>query len=157
VRSGNWLRVDRGLFRLAEWVPGVHDDLARWTLWSLGRGVISHESALAVHDIGEFESSRVHITAPPPFRMRDDAVIIHIANLSPTDIQDRTGFRVTTPTRSIIDMAAQSPDEDQLARAIDDGVRAGLVNIRRLRGWSEVVDPRAALYIERALAMTRRQ
>lgn len=54
VAAGNWLRVDRGIFRLAEWVPGEHDELARWTLWSKGRAVVSHESALEVHDIGEF-------------------------------------------------------------------------------------------------------
>src|SRR5664279_4751118 len=62
VGAGNWLRVDRGLFRLTEWVADVHDDLARWALWSKGRAVASHETALAVHGIGEFESARVHLT-----------------------------------------------------------------------------------------------
>jgi hypothetical protein len=54
--------VDRGLFQLAEWVPQVHDDLFRWVLWSKGRGVVSHETALAVHGIGEdrFWSSQEH-------------------------------------------------------------------------------------------------
>ncbi len=64
VAAGNWLRVDRGVFRLAEWVPELHDDLIRWTLWSKGRGVISHDTALAVHGIGEFESAGVHLTVP---------------------------------------------------------------------------------------------
>src|SRR3954447_8116431 len=74
VAAGNWLRIDRGLFRLTEWVPDIHDDLARWTLWSGGRGVVSHESATVVHGLGEFESSRVHLTVPSEFTMRDDAV-----------------------------------------------------------------------------------
>ena len=38
VAAGNWLRIERGLFRLAEWIPDVHDDLVRWSLWSRGRG-----------------------------------------------------------------------------------------------------------------------
>ena len=59
VEAGNWIRVGRGLFRLHEWVPGVHDELARWALWSDGVGVVSHETALQVHGIGEFESARV--------------------------------------------------------------------------------------------------
>lgn len=29
VGAGNWHRIDRGLFRLAEWVPELHDDLIR--------------------------------------------------------------------------------------------------------------------------------
>lgn len=152
VSAGNWLRIDRGLFRLAEWIPEVHDDLARWTLWSRGRGVVSYESGLAVHELGEFESPRVHLTVPPGFSMRDDAVALHFADLDDGDVESRTGFRVTTPTRTIIDIASQAPDEDQLARAISDGERAGILNLRRLRARAELVDTRAALYIERAIA-----
>lgn len=152
VNAGNWLRIDRGLFRLAEWVPDVHDDLARWALWSRGRGVVSFESGLAAHGLGEFESPRVHLTVPPGFSSRDDAVALHFANLDDADVESRTGFRVTTPTRTIIDIASQAPDEEQLARAIADGERSGLLNLRRLRTRAELVDARAALYIERAIA-----
>lgn len=151
VAAGNWLRIDRGLFRLAEWIPGLHDDLARWTLWSRGRGVVSHETALSVHGIGEFESARVHLTVPPALAKRDDAVALHRDVLTDTDLEARTGFRVTTPTRSIIDVAAGSADEDQLARAIHDAWQGGLVTIRGLRTRAEVVDLRAALNIERAI------
>ncbi|MPY97630.1 MAG: hypothetical protein GEU97_06430 [Actinophytocola sp.] len=151
VSAGNWWRIDRGLFRLVEWVPGLHDELARWTLWSRGRAIVSHESALGVHGIGEFESPRVHLTVPPGFTMRDDAVTLHYAEPPGDDISEHTGFRATTPLRTIIDIAANSPDEDQLARAIEDARRMGLVTHRRLRSRAEVVDPRAALYIERTL------
>lgn len=151
VTAGNWLRIDRGLFRLAEWIPDLHDDLARWTLWSRGRGVVSHETALAVHGVGEFESARVHLTVPPGFTMRDDAVALHHADLRDEDVVARTGFRVTTAVRSIIDVAALAPDEEQLARAIHDAQQSGLLTIRNLRSRAEAVDSRAALHIERAL------
>lgn len=151
VAAANWLRIDRGLFRLAQWVPDLHDDLARWTLWSRGRGIVSHESALAVHQIGEFESAKVQLTVPPGFTMRNDAVVLHFEDLPPEDFESRTGFRLTTPTRTIIDIAGDAPDEDQLARAIEDAERSGRVTLRRLRERAEALDPRAALYIERAL------
>ncbi len=151
VAAGNWLRIDRGLFRLAEWIPDLHDDLARWTLWSKGRGVVSHETGLSVHGIGEFESARVHLSVPPGFTLRDDAVALHHVELPDADVVKRTGFRVTTPVRSIIDVAALSPDEDQLARAIDDARQSGLLTLRSLRARAELVDARAALHIERAI------
>lgn len=151
VAAGNWLRIERGLFRLAEWIPDVHDDLAKWSLWSRGRGVVSHESALAIHGIGEFESARVHLTVPPDFTMRDDAVVLHRGELGDDDIQEHTGFRVTTPMRSLIDVAATAPDEDQLARAVADARQRGLISVRALRARAEAVDARAALYLERAL------
>jgi predicted transcriptional regulator of viral defense system len=151
VGAGNWLRIDRGLFRLAEWVPDVHDDLARWTLWSKGRAVVSHETALAVHEVGEFESPRVHLTVPLRFTMADDALALHHADLAATDVLRRVGFRVTSPVRSLIDVASLTPDDEQLARAIADAQTRGLITIRSLRARAEAVDVRAALHIERAL------
>lgn len=151
VETGNWSRVDRGLFRLVDWVPGTHDELARWTLWSRGRAVVSHESAMSVHGIGEFESRYVQLTVPPGFTMRDDAVALHFADLPPGDVAEGSGYKVTTPLRTIIDIAANAPDEDQLARAVDDARRAGLITARRLLSRAETIDPRAALYIERVL------
>jgi predicted transcriptional regulator of viral defense system len=154
VSAGNWHRIDRGLFRLAEWVPELHDDLIRWTLWSKDRAVVSHETALAVHGIGELESPRIHLTVPPGYSMRDEAVILHHADLPVDDIIEQAGFRSTTVLRSLIDIAAAGVDEDQLARAIQEGREGGLLTLRSLRIRAEAVDLRAALRIERAIQQT---
>ncbi len=154
VGAGNWRRVDRGLFRLTDWTPDLHDDLIRWTLWSRERAVVSHGSALAVHGIGELESPRIHLTVPPGFSMRDSAVVLHHAELPETDVVQLTGFKVTTVVRSIVDAASLGVDEDQLARAIQDACDAGVATARQLRTRAELIDPRAALYVERALHAT---
>lgn len=151
VQAGNWLRVDRGLYRLAEWIPVPHDDLARWSLWALGRGVVSHETAMAVHGIGELESARVHLTVPKGFTKRDRAVALHRGELPPEDVLPRPGFRVTTPLRTLIDIAAAGPDEAQLARAMDEARERGMITIRQLRSRAASLDARAALNIERAI------
>lgn len=152
VAAGNWLRIDRGLFRLTEWISGVHDELSRWTLWSKGKGVVSHESALAVHELGEFESAYVHLTVPPGFRSRDSAVVLHQADLADIDIVQRTGYRVTSVVRSIVDVSATGVDAAQLNRAIREARERGLLSLRALRDRAEAVDPRSALRIERALS-----
>ena len=151
VRAGNWVRIDRGLFQLPEWIPEPHDDLRRWTLWSQGKGVVSHDSALAVHGIGEFESPRIHLTVPPAFAKDDPALDLHHMQLESEDVVEQKGFTVTTAARSIIDVAARAPDEDQLARAIAEAVEKGVLTRRQLRARAELVDPRAALYVERAI------
>jgi predicted transcriptional regulator of viral defense system len=153
VGAGNWIRVDRGIFRLADWVPGAHDELARWFLWSKQRGVVSHATALGVHDVGEFESPRMHLTVPRGFRMQDDALFIHRSELPDEDIEARPGFRLTTLVRSLIDVAAAHADEDQLARAVDEALSRGTITRRQLRARAEAVDPLAALRIERALGV----
>ncbi len=151
VQAGNWLRVERGVFRFVDWVPGLHDELAMWTLWSKGKAVVSHESAMSVHGIGEFESSRLHMTVGRNFRMSDDAVVLHRSELGDADVEERTGFRVTTMVRSLIDISSESPDEEQLSRAIDEARQAGLLTIRSLRARAELLDVGAALRIERAI------
>lgn len=146
--AGNWLRVGRGLFRLADWVPDQHDELARWTLWSKGRAVVSHETALSVHAIGEFESAKVHLTVPPGFTMRDPAVILHRAELPEADVVQRTSFKLTTVVRSLVDIAAGTPDRDQLARAIEEATkRRGHCEWRSNSACSPSLKPRASASI----------
>jgi predicted transcriptional regulator of viral defense system len=151
VHAGNWHRIDRGLFRLSEWIPGPHDELIRWTLWSRKRAVVSHETALAVHEIGELESPRVHLTVPSGFTRRDPALVLHRQALPSHDIVEHPGFRVTTIARSLVDVAP-TIDEDQLARAIAEAREAGVLSIRTLRDRAEAIDLRAALRIQEALA-----
>lgn len=150
-QASNWVQIDRALYRLLEWPPSGHDDLIRWTLWSGGRAVVSYETALAAHEVGEFEAPRIHLTVPPGFRKDDDALVLHKAALPDEDIEDREGFRLTTVTRSLIDVASLAPDNDQLARAIEDALSQGKTTLRRLRSRADAVNPRGALFIERAL------
>ena len=113
--------------------------------------MISHETALAVHGIGEFEAPRVHLTVPPGFSMRDDAVVLHHDALGDDDVVDLGGFRTTTVLRSLIDVAASGADEEQLARAIKEATDAGHLTLRQLRARAEQVDLKGALSIERAI------
>ena len=151
AQRGNWVRIDRGLYQLFAWPAGAHDDLIRWTLWAGGRAVVSHQSALDVHGIGEFNPARVHLTAPRGFSKRSVGVVIHTAALDRADIQEHEGFRVTTPVRSLVDVAAAGTDGDQLDRAIEEARELGVVTPRRLRERAEAVGLKAALRIEQAL------
>ena len=150
TRRGNWVRVDRGLYRLFVWPVGVHDDLVRWTLWAGDEAVVSHETALNVHEIGEFNPARVHLTAPRGFSKRAVGVVIHTAALDRADVEQREGFRVTTPLRTLIDVAVGA-DGDQLDRAIGEARDVGVLTPRLLRDRAEAVDVKAALRIEQAL------
>ncbi len=151
VSAGNWQRVSRGIFRLADEQLRVHDEMFQWVLWSKGRAVVSHESALAVHEVGELESGKVHLTAPQGFSMRHQAVVVHHATLAGRDLDRGARFPVTTVLRSVIDVAAVGVDEDQLARVIGEALKGGHFTAGQLRERSEVVDLKGALRIERAL------
>ena len=117
---GNWVRVGRGMFRLPEWPVSMHDDLVRWSLWARGRAVVSHDTALTVHNLGEANPAAVHLTVPPNFRSAAPGVILHRGVLDDRDVQEYEGFRVTTPLRTLLDVAASHLDLDQLASAVRD-------------------------------------
>jgi predicted transcriptional regulator of viral defense system len=151
---GNWLRVDRGLFRLPEWPVGEHDNLVRWYLWSKGRAIVSNETALAVHNLGDANPAVVHLSVPANFRSRAPAgVRLHHAALPDGDIWQYEGFSLTTPLRTLLDVAAGTLDLDQLVDAVrlaceqTPGTRDELVS------RVEELGPRAALRAERALRL----
>ncbi len=138
VSTGSFERVEHGLYRLKSLPPGEHDDLVRLTLWSRDRNdqpqaVVSHESALVLHDLSELLPGEIHLTVPPKFRKEPPAgCVLHKARLAPKDIEERAGFRVTVPLRTLLDVAASGVPEEQLQKAVADALSRGLVRRSKL-------------------------
>lgn len=151
VDRGNWVKVDRGMFRLAEWPTAAEDAYARWTVWSEGRGVISFQSAADVHDLGDFDLGVVHVTLAAP-RSPAPGVSVHRAELAAADIEDRGSFRVTSPTRTVLDLADAEVSQEQLTTAVRDALTSARVDAGLLRRRMDDFGTAAALRLERALA-----
>jgi predicted transcriptional regulator of viral defense system len=133
VDHGNWVRVDRGIFRVRGWPTSPFDSLVRWVLWSRNLGVVSHETAATVWAIGVANPSKVHLTVPQSFRSKDEAVVLHKAELTAEDITRHEFVTVTTPLRTVLDLAESNFDEDLVLETLDDALRRGLVSRRQLR------------------------
>lgn len=150
VDRGNWVRVDRGLFRLPEWPSSSDDTYVRWSVWSGSRGIVSHASAAEVHDLGDLDAGPVHLTVPGQ-RSAPPAVVLHVAALADDDVEDRGAFRVTTPRRTVLDLATTEITQEQLDTAVHDAVSTGRVPSSALRRRMDDFGDRAALRLERAL------
>ena len=153
VDRGNWMRVWRGIFRLPEWPGEATDSLALWSVWSGGRGVISHESALAVHELSDVNPVKVHLTVPHGFRAKSEAVRTHPSELPPEDVEMRSGFLATSVERTLFDVAAVGLSQDMIDAAVREAVEAGSATVRRLRRRAASAPDKAALGIERALSL----
>jgi predicted transcriptional regulator of viral defense system len=91
------------------------------------RGVISHESALAIYGLSDANPTKVHLTLPTAFRVRravPKRLLLHYANLTAKDVQQVDGVPVTTAARAIRDAHAS-----HLGRAL----------IRQARNLFEVI------------------
>ncbi len=108
-------RVSRGVYRLSRYPNTRLDSLMEAMLWPQARsggpmGVISHESALALYGMSEVSPSKIHITVPADTRMRRDVppyLNIHRATLQPDEIRKVESILVTTPERSLRDVAVR--------------------------------------------------
>ncbi|OGS36758.1 MAG: hypothetical protein A2293_03810 [Elusimicrobia bacterium RIFOXYB2_FULL_49_7] len=131
--KGNWKEVSRGIFRLSEYPFLPHEDLARWSLWSSNRNgapqaVVSYDTALSVHELSDVMPGKIHLTVPPSFRKKSpECCILHKKYLRPADVEEREGFRLTTPLATILDVADSGFPLEQLEQALRDAFRKGIL------------------------------
>src|ERR1035437_2572864 len=125
ARAGRYVRVRHGLYRLRDFPPPEHEDiLAGWLAVGADRGVVSHESALALYELDDIIPSAVHVTVPRANRWLTPpaGVVLHTVThlLKADDVVSRNGIRLTAPERTLIDVAESGTAPDQVGR----GVRA---------------------------------
>ena len=141
VKSGNWTRVERGIYRLTRFPQSSEEQLVIYALWSRNRagepeGVYSHQTALSIHELSDLNPAKLHMTVPAAFRRTaktPNVLVLHRANLSQTDIEPRQGFAVTRPLRTIADLAAaESTSRDIVEQALIEGRRRGVITAREI-------------------------
>lgn len=100
---GRLERAGRGVYRVPLLPRGAHDELAAAVAWSLGRGVVSHESALQLHGLADVNPSRIHLTVPRenhPRAAGGEMYRTHRRDLAPSDVTQVDSLPVTTVTRT---------------------------------------------------------
>jgi len=70
-------------------------------------------------------------------------VILHRADVPESDITTLHGIRLTTPLRTVIDMAPEL-DRDELVAMIDDSLGRGLYTLEE--AWHRLAQPDMATY-----------
>lgn len=139
VSAGLLTRVAHGLYRLTDIPPDEHDDLIRLALWSRDRAgtpqiVVSHDTALLLHELSDVLPNRIHLTVPPRFRKpAPDGCVFHVGRVERRDRQPWTVFSVTAPARTLVDVAAStSVTQEQLDLAVHQALARGLMTASEL-------------------------
>lgn len=137
-RAGNWEKIGRGVFRLPHFPLTPRVDLIALSLWSRRRSgevqaVASHETALSVHELSDVLPAKVHLTVPRGFRKPDPpGCVLHRGQLEPGEWTEHVGFRVTTPLRTLCDVAESHLSEDLLHQAVAQALNRGLARRKAL-------------------------
>jgi hypothetical protein len=101
-----------GVYRVPALPIDAYDEFVLARLWAKGRGVVSHDSALLVHELCDINPTKVHITIPHGYRIDKagaEGYAIHRASLEPTETTRLGAVTVTTIMRTLTDSLASVP------------------------------------------------
>ena len=134
LRSGNWIREWRGIYRLARYPLREDAQYSLWGVWTSSRqggplGAYSHETALSLFGLSDIQPARLHMTVPRGYRRHGkipEVLCLHHAAVEAKECEERNGYRVIRPFRTFIDLVrgrAVSPEffRQAVRQALDRG------------------------------------
>jgi predicted transcriptional regulator of viral defense system len=143
MHAGRMTRPQRGIYRLVHFPAGDHEELVTAWLWSEQAGVVSHQTALSLHDLSDVLPAHIHLTLPEAWRRRrfrvPAGIVLHHADVDP---EERSWFGptpVTSAGRTLSDCAKNGLSPELLHHAAQQALRRGLVT------RSELADVETAL------------
>lgn len=128
--SGRLERVYRGIYRAAHFPTSEHEELIVAYLWSRQRGVISHQTALFIHDLSDVLPGDTHLTYPtdePLPHGPPDWLQVVRGNVPDDHRQWYDIVELTTPTRTLLDLARRGFNPDRFQQALHEAHSRGLI------------------------------
>lgn len=122
-RGGEWTRPLPGVYASASCPKGWEQDLMAACVWAGSDAVASHRSAGQLWELDGCPTGQIEILFECSGKRAPDGITLRRTRFLPKF--DRTVYRrvpVTTPTRTLVDLAAVL-DERSLQMALDDALR----------------------------------
>jgi very-short-patch-repair endonuclease len=131
VATGWLRRIHRGVFLVGPVAgPRAFEHAA---LLACGEhAVISHRAAAAVWELLRGCTRVVEVTLTAGHRRPQEGIVVHHAPLRRDEIADAGGLRVTSPARTLLDLAAMLP-RHELDRAANEAQVLGLTTPEEMR------------------------
>ncbi len=158
AKHGRFVRVARSLYRLRDYPSSPREELIAAWLRLAPDAVISHDSALEVLNLSDIIPGSIHLTVPRARRRlaRMPGVSTHTTTrpLGAADVFTREGLRMTTPARTIVDVAESGAAPEQVIAATRQAIERGLTTPARIRAAARSRGRRTRNLIESALSVT---
>lgn len=128
---GQLERVAHGVYRFPQVPTTPLDPYMLATLWPAGRGVLSHDTALQLHELCDINPPRIHITVPTdpaeyrPKREGGELYEVHHEDLGEDELTWHEGIRIVTPATAIRQGIDTGVPLHLLRQAIDTARRLG--------------------------------
>lgn len=135
VASGEWTRLLPGVFRVFSMGDEWRQKCIAVGLWLGDASALSFRAAAAWWTFDTFAENVIEFSSIVGRRCPWDDVVIHrVTGWRPSDRGRSGSLWVTSPTRTLIDLAAVC-DRDDLEMALESALRRKLTSVRRLQ-WA---------------------
>ena len=145
IHGGRVVRVRRGIYRLVHFPAGEQEGLVAAWLWSERAGVVSHQTALALHGLSDALPAHLHLTLPVAWSRRrfrvPVGVVLHYGDVPPEDRAWFGAVPTTKPGRSLNDCAREGLSPELLRQGAQDALRRGLVTRAELGDVDAALKP----------------
>ncbi|PKQ15171.1 MAG: hypothetical protein CVT67_10945 [Actinobacteria bacterium HGW-Actinobacteria-7] len=152
AKSGTFVRVRAGVYRLLRFPGSAREDLYIAWLEAGPRAVVSHDSALELYGLSDLLPAETHLTLPRTSSRRRSGIRMHTTALDGGDVTVREGLPFTTVARSIADVARTGGSGELIEQAVHEALARGLVSEDELRDQALKRGGRAKREILAALA-----
>lgn len=132
LKARRWKLVRRGVF-LLNGSPRSFDQDALSACLAAGEGAVaSHDTAARIWGFIESYPSQIEISVPAPRRRRAKGFVVHHVLLSKKDVTHRGVIPITTPFRTLLDLAGTAKKAVTFERAFDGALRNGLITLPKI-------------------------
>jgi predicted transcriptional regulator of viral defense system len=122
--------VGHGLYRMPMVPVTQLDAYMEAVLWVGRRGVLSHETALDLHELCDVNPSAIHLTVPSGFRTRKavpEIYRLHRFDLGPAEVDWHEGIPIVIPEQAILGGIEQALGWQLIDQAIETARARGLI------------------------------
>jgi predicted transcriptional regulator of viral defense system len=146
ARRGTVERAARRVYRLADFPATPAAPYLEAVLWTGQTGAcLSHDTALALHELSDINPGRIHVTVPRDRRLRragGDLYVVHQEDLR----EDQIGWWERIPIVTAETAIGQGIDSGMpsylLTQALGIGARRGAITTDRLAGLQAQLEAR---------------
>lgn len=154
--GGRYERVRRGLYRLRHFPSSPHEYVvAAWLGIREPSAVVSHESALELHELSDATPDVIHFSLPRGRRGQRPRPGVRFHSLErppgPAEVRTLNAVPVTTPERTIADALEAGTQPEQIEMAVRQAIERGLTTKSRMRSAVSGRSARVRGLIEQAL------
>jgi len=132
VETGHWSRVHEAVFRLEGTPRTWRQRLKAVSLWAVRDFAFSHGTAAALWGFARYrEATAIHLSVSRNIRLPAPFVVHRVRPLAPRDFGSVDGLRVTSCTRTLVDLCATEREHDVRA-SVDEALRRRWTTLERL-------------------------